>query len=161
MPQQALGREGGQEGTFILEQEKNSFLKITSGLAGLLRPSQWPSISLSKYLEGGKVSPSSRALRSAGAGVPAPILSHSGCPSCPPQPPRGWSCLAQAAPRGRDFLPPLASDSPSNLGSPSLPRKGRKRGRCYVAVTSPGMCLGRLAWLGSCRRQTGGALVCV
>lgn len=120
LPQQALGREGGQEGTFILEQEKNSFLKITSGLAGLLRPSQWPSISLSKYLEGGKVSPSSRALRSAGAGVPAPILSHSAALRNPPgDGPASRRLLQEAG----TFCLPLLPTPHQTWGAPASPGK--------------------------------------
>lgn len=129
LPQQALRREGGQEGTFILEHERNSFLKITSGLAGLLRPSRWPSISLSKYLEGGKVSRSSCALRSAGVGV-SPTDPHLFRVSqLPPANPQG---MVLPSPRPLQepgpFCLPLLPTPHQTWGAPASPGEAGRGG---------------------------------
>lgn len=113
-PGQAL-EEGGTEGAWKVPFSENNWWPGRPGLAPAC-----PSISLSKYLEGGKVSRSFCALRSALVQVLALILTHSGCSAAlPAQSPGDVPALSQATPTAALSS---ASWEPGILGlAPCLP----------------------------------------
>lgn len=172
-PRQALGEEGGRQGTFILEHKKN----ISQNNQGPGRPSlalACPSISLSKYLEGRKVSQKllcAQVCSGSGSGSdphPFRVL------GCPPQAPRGQPC----PPPGHSKSQPLsASWDPGILGPapglPSLlishqtrkppPPKGEAGGRrdCCLVSSVAGHVAGNPHGLVGCKMWTVGARMCV
>lgn len=112
------GRRGRERGNIYPGAQKEQFSQNTQGPGQPGLAFTCPSISLSKYLEGGEVPKGFCAHRSAPVRVPALMLLPLGCPGCSPQISRGWPCPLP----GHSYSTPLsASWEPGIFWASSLP----------------------------------------